>query len=84
MVPTMYHVLASYRSAVEQAVSANVPSSRRPALAEALALQAPAALLVIHRRRAVHPVAHKRAVTALDNSLAGTLHKVEQVVNVVH
>ena len=41
-------------------------------------------LLVIHRRRTVHPVAHKRAVAALDNGLTGTLHKVEQVVNVVH
>ena len=48
------------------------------------ALQACLSLLVIHRRRAVHPVTHERAVTTLDNGLAGALHQVEQVVDVVH
>lgn len=84
MVPTMYQVLASYRSAVVHTVLANVMTGRRSPLVVARALQAPAPLLVIHRGRAIHPIAHERAVTALDNGLASTLHKVEQVVDVVH
>ncbi len=84
MVPTIHQALARHRSAAAQTVLANVMTGRRSPLAVARTPQAPAPLLVVHRRRTVHPVAHKRAVAALDNGLAGTLHKVEQVVDVVH
>ncbi len=77
MVPTMHKVLASYRSAVAQTVLVNATTDRRLAFTVAHASQARPQLLVIHRGRAIHPIAHECAIAALDNGLAGTLHKVE-------
>ena len=84
MVPTMHQALASYRSAVAQPVSANATTGWRSTIAVAHALQACLSPLVIHRGRAIHPIAHECAIAALDNGLTSTLHKVEQVVDVMH